>query len=135
MDDSISYSDDETYYYVPRSYNHAVVVPPPLPHQMKKDTSYPQISSNAFYYEVYNKIEEPRNFLPNFSLLEMNSEGLFVVGTNDYTSPIVNGNFIGAEDFQAIVNHNIQKTVFQMPGYSSVSGLKFLEPNMVRNLI
>lgn len=126
-------SEDEHYFYLPHNYNTPVMELPNSERDMKKDTMFPQLNSSEFVNLIYGKKVEPRDFLPCYSLLEMNSDGLFVIGTNDFNSPIVDGNFIGTEDFESIVHHNIKDTEFQIPGHSTASGLRFLESNMVRN--
>lgn len=126
-----SWSDEESYHFLPRAFRDVEIVNRPQPHQLEHDTSYPHLSSTAFRYKIYNSIKEPRDFLPFYSLIEMSSLGLFVIATNDFASPIVDGNLIGAENFDSIVRHNIRRTVFQLPGHNTVCGLKFLEPNLV----
>jgi hypothetical protein len=121
---------DDKYFYLPKAFS-SKPVEMPQGDDMVSDTKFPQLSSKAYTHFVYRDIKEPRKFLPTYTKLDVNSEGLFALGTNDFTSPIVNGSFIGARDFETIVDGDIDKAAFVHPMFNSVTELKFVDDNMV----
>lgn len=96
-----------------------------------EDAHHPELNSKIFTNLVNQHYEEPKDFLPVYSLLDL-SNGLFVLGTNNFKSAMFDGNFIGTENFEHIAKHELDKTSFVIPQESTVTGLKFIEENMVK---
>lgn len=103
----------------------------PSLHQLKEDTQHPELNSNDFI-QILSNYEEPKKFLPTFSHLDY-SDGIFIVGTNHFASSVFDGNVIATEDFDAIVKHDMMKASFLISEKSTVTGLKFIDKNLVRN--
>ena len=133
--DHFSDEGDDEYFYLPKAFmlpQHAMDLP--KGDEMRDDTSFPQISSAAFRHETYKNIVKRSEFLPFYTLLELSSEGLFVIGTNDFQSSITAGNFIGTNNFESIVQSHEQNTSFALPKQSTVTALKLLDTNTVRKM-
>ena len=124
--------DQDNYFYLPRAYERPEGYEVPPLDQLSADTQHPELNSRNFNYLVNSNYEEPKDFLPVYSLFDMNN-GLFIVGTNNFTTATFDGNFIGTEDFDSIVKHDIKRTSFVIPEKSTVTGLKFIDDNLVNS--
>lgn len=120
----------DNYFYLPKSHETPMDYVAPPVGELAVDTQHPELNSRNFRHLLNANYEEPKEFLPVYSLLGM-SNGLFIVGTNHFSSYVFDGNFIGTEDFDSIVQHDVQKTAFVLPERSTVTGLKFVNDSMV----
>lgn len=121
---------DDSYFYLPKAHEIPADYIVPSDSQLTADTQHPELNSRNYNDLVNSNYEEPKYFLPVYSLLDFNN-GVFVLGTNNFTHCTFDGNFIGTEDFDSIVKQDIQKTSFVIPEKSSVTGLKFIDENLV----
>lgn len=120
---------DSGYFYLPDRYNTPRDYEYPSAEVLKTDTQHPEANSYAYFLEV-QKYQPPKDFLPVFSLIEC-TEKLFVVGTNDFSSRVFDGNIIGADSFDVIVKKAIGETKFLSQELTTITGLKFLDSSMV----
>lgn len=122
---------DPSYFYLPKAFEKEADYKVPADNLLKDDKNHPELNSYDYAYQVYANYQEPVDFLPTFCLLDCH-RGTFVVGTNNLTSAVFDGNLIGSETFESIAKHNITSTSFQLPHKSTVTGLKFLDKDLVR---
>lgn len=102
--------------------------------ELSTNTQQPEFNSREFMYKVYTEDRNTKEFEPVFSLIDSYQQ-LFVLGTNNFTSGITGGNFFGAENFEAFVDHDLSKTHFQLPFKSTVTGLKFIGSHIVSQML
>lgn len=124
--------EDTSYFYLPQAYDKPKDYRLPLLKDLKENTQHPECNSKDYNYQIYSN-EEPMIFLPTYSLLDYKN-GVFVVGTNSFTNVFFNGSIIATEDFDSIIEHDIDKTSFVIPEQSTVTGLKFIDDNLVSHL-
>jgi hypothetical protein len=120
---------DDDYFYLPKAFDTPSDYTIPLESELLTDTQHPEWNSTA-YFNLSLRFRPPKDFLPVFSLIEC-TEDIFVVGTNDFTSPVFDGNFIGSKNFDTIATHAIKETSFLAQQNTTVTGLKFLDNTMV----
>jgi hypothetical protein len=120
---------DESYFYLPRAFlppaNYVAITKD----QLKTDTDHPELNSTEFFNWSLS-YEPPKDFLPVFSLIEHSGE-FFVLGTNDFTSPVFDGNLIGTKNFDEIVKKATGDILYMSQQKATVTGLKFLDQFLV----
>lgn len=68
-------------------------------------------SSKSYRYKV-NEYKPPDDYLPCYSSIRQNEDSFFILGSNEYTSPIAGGVIGGTFDFNDFVSSNFQNTPF-----------------------
>lgn len=121
---------DAAYYYLPKAFIKDPEYKVTPDDQLKDDLNHPEFNSYDYAHQVYSNYREPRDFLPNFCHLDQ-YQGSFIVGTNHFSSAVYDGNLIGSDKFESIVNQEINDTTFQINHKSTVTGLKILDRNLV----
>jgi hypothetical protein len=114
---------------VPEDYQYTL----PKPDQFSKNSFFPQLNSKTYQYSTHSHYEEPKEFLPFFTHIDQ-TDGLFLLATNNYTTCTLDGLLIGAENFDTVVNKDIEKVAIQIPAKVNISELKVIEKDMVRIL-
>jgi hypothetical protein len=100
--------------------------------QLETDTQHPELNSTQ-YFQWALSYKAHKDFLPVFSLIDHSGE-FFVLGTNDFTSPIFDGNFIGTKTFDTIAKKSIADVSCLMQQNSTVTAIKFLDQHMVSSI-
>lgn len=121
---------DKKYFYTSHAYDKAKGYQCPSVEELKADTRHPHTNNLDYHFFCKLKYEPPKDFLPVFSLIEC-SDGYFVIGTNDFISPIFDGNFIGTRNFDVIANKQKERTEFLAQQKTTVTGMKFLDTSVV----
>lgn len=120
---------DDSYFYVPKAFNRPDEET--IHEQMLYlDTERPELNSQQFSFEATACYSKPNTYLPFYCNIE-HSNGLFISGSNNFTTCVFDGIVIGTTDFDSIVQKRIEDCQFRVPETSTVSGLKVLEPNLV----
>lgn len=122
---------DDKYFYLNKAYKRPANYRIPVDEELAKNTQQPELNSREFTYNVYQEQRNKKTFEPVYSFID-NSKDLFILGTNNFTSSISGGNFIGGENFDAFKNQDVCQTFFQIPYQSTVTGFKFIADYMVR---
>lgn len=126
--------NSDKYYYLPKAHERPNDYTVPPTNELTSDTQHPELNSRNYRHLIYSNDEEPKDFLPVYSLLG-SKNGLFVVGTNNFTSCTFDGNFIGTKHFDSIVQHDLEKTRFVIPARSTATGFKFIDNDKVNKTI
>lgn len=121
---------DNKYFYLTKAYRRPANYKIPLDEELEANTKQPELNSREFTYKVYQENRNTKDFEPVYSFIDVHKE-LFVLGTNNFTTSISGGNFIGAENFDTFKCRDVSQTCFQLPFQSTVTGFKFIADYMV----
>lgn len=102
--------------------------------QPEDQTDDPDFSLRVFYNQTCSGYKKPEDFLPFFCKIAF-QDGIFLIGTNNFITKTFDGNIIATEDFDSIMKADISRTSFVIPETSTVTGLKFIDDNLVRNFL